>query len=133
MGAVFVVEQLSTGKARALKLMLPDLAASADARRRFELEARIGSKIESEHVVEIHSAGVDETTRAPYLVMELLVGEDLADRVERTGPLDPAELAAVFQQLCHAVGAAHDVGIVHRDLKPENVFLATTKRAGESK
>src|SRR4051812_35196494 len=85
MGAVYVVEQLSTGKSRALKTMHPELAVDADARRRFQLEARIGSKIESEHVVEIHSAGVDEESRSPYLVMELLSGESLAERLERQG------------------------------------------------
>ncbi len=133
MGAVYVAEQLSTAKSRALKLMLPELASDADARRRFQLEARVGSKIESEHVVEIQSAGVDEATKAPYLVMELLAGEDLEARIERDGPLGPAEAALVVDQLCHAVAAAHDVGVVHRDLKPNNVFLATTKRAGAAR
>src|SRR6187431_1272965 len=80
MGAVYVVEQLSTGKERALKLMRPELAENADFRRRFELEARVGARIESEHVVEIHSAGVDATSGTPYIVMELLDGEDLATR-----------------------------------------------------
>jgi tRNA A-37 threonylcarbamoyl transferase component Bud32 len=128
MGAVYVVDQLSTGKARALKVMRPEIAHDADSRRRFELEARAGAGIESEHVVEIHSAGVDGGT--PYIVMELLHGEDLATRVERTGPLSPTELREVFEQLCHAVAAAHVAGIVHRDLKPANVFLARSKRAG---
>jgi tRNA A-37 threonylcarbamoyl transferase component Bud32 len=132
MGAVYLVEQTSTGKSRALKLMLPELAADADMRRRFQQEARIGAKIESAHVVEIHSAGVDEATRTPYLVMELLDGEDVEARVARSGPLSPAQAALVFEQLCHAVSAAHDVGIIHRDLKPNNVFLAKTKRAGDA-
>jgi eukaryotic-like serine/threonine-protein kinase len=129
MGAVYVVSQNSTGKERALKLMHPVLAASADARRRFLLEARVGAGIDSEHVVEIHSAGVDEATGAPYLVMELLQGEDLLTRVDR-GPLTKDELLEVFEQICHAMGAAHDRGIVHRDLKPENVFLSRARRAG---
>src|SRR5687768_1511171 len=89
MGAVYVVDQLSTGKARALKVMRPELAGEEELRRRFQQEARIGAKIESEHVVEIHSAGVDEATKAPFIVMELLVGEDLASRLEK-GPLDLA-------------------------------------------
>src|ERR1700710_1720861 len=89
MGAVYVVDQLSTGKARALKLMRPEVAQDADSRRRFELEARVGAHIESDHVVEIHSAGIDAGT--PYIVMELLDGEDLATRVRRSGPLEAAE------------------------------------------
>jgi serine/threonine-protein kinase len=128
MGSVYVVNQLSTGKARALKLMRRELAQDADSRRRFELEARVGAKIESDHIVEIHSAGVD--SGSPYIVMELLDGEDLKTRIERTGALEMSETRAVFEQLCHAVAAAHVAGIVHRDLKPENVFLARTKRAG---
>jgi eukaryotic-like serine/threonine-protein kinase len=133
MGAVYVVDQLSTGKSRALKLMRPELAGDEELRRRFQQEARIGGKIESEHIVEIHSAGVDDKSGVPFIVMELLVGEDLATRVERTGPLAPAQALDLFEQLCHAVAAAHDAGIVHRDLKPENIFLAEAKRAGKER
>jgi tRNA A-37 threonylcarbamoyl transferase component Bud32 len=128
MGAVYVVEQLSTGKSRALKLMKPELAQDAQSRQRFELEAKIGARIESDHVVEIQSAGVESKT--PYIVMELLDGEDLRTRIDRTGPVSPIEARDIFEQLCHAVAAAHAAGIIHRDLKPENVFLAKTKRAG---
>ena len=130
MGAVFVVEQLSTGKQRALKLMRPEVAQDAQSRQRFELEAKAGSRIESDHVVEIHSAGVDAGT--PYIVMELLDGEDLATRMDRAGAFTPSDARDLFEQLCHAVAAAHAAGIIHRDLKPENVFLARKKRAGES-
>ncbi len=130
MGSVFVAEQRSTGKLRALKLMHPQLAASDEARRRFEQEARIGAKIDSEHVVEVQAAGVDAASGAPFLVMELLEGEDLARIVARRGAFAPAEVAAVFEQLGHAMSAAHAAGIVHRDLKPENVFLARARRSG---
>ncbi len=129
MGAVYVVEQLSTRKLRALKLMQPAIASDPEFRRRFEQEARIGARIASEHVVEVHAAGVDATTGAPYLIMELLEGEDLAHRIERAGPLPPSELVAICAQLCHALGAAHRAGVVHRDLKPENIFLANAHRA----
>jgi serine/threonine protein kinase len=129
MGAVYVVEQVSTGKERALKLMRTELAGDAEALRRFQQEARIGARIESEHVVEIHSAGVDDTTKMPYLVMELLAGENLETRIARA-PLTAAEAYPIFQQICHAIGAAHAANVVHRDLKPENVFLARARRAG---
>jgi eukaryotic-like serine/threonine-protein kinase len=131
MGAVYVVEQLSTGKSRALKLMKPEIAQDAQSRQRFELEAKIGARIESDHIVEIQSAGVESGT--PYIVMELLDGEDLRTRVERTGPMAPGDVREIFEQLCHAVAAAHGAGIIHRDLKPENVFLAKTKRAGDAR
>jgi serine/threonine protein kinase len=128
MGAVYLVQQLSTGRRRALKLMHPDLAQNEEARRRFVLEAQVGSRIPSEHIVEVHAAGVDEATGAPYLVMEFLEGEDLATRLRRRGPMDVSVARELFRQMCHALGAAHDVGIVHRDLKPQNVFLAEHQR-----
>jgi hypothetical protein len=119
MGAVYIAEQLSTGRRRALKVMRPELVANPELRKRFEQEARIGAKIDSEHVVEVHAAGIDPATGMPWLVMELLAGEDLAKTIERRGALPPNEARAVLEQLCHAIGAAHAAGIVHRDLKPE--------------
>ncbi|MBI3200555.1 MAG: hypothetical protein HYZ29_03360 [Myxococcales bacterium] len=105
MGAVYVAEQLSTGRRRALKLLLPSLVDSERSRERFEQEARVASRIASDHVVEVVSAGVDPGTGAPWLAMELLEGETLAQRVERSGPLGPAETLEVMRQLCHALVA----------------------------
>ncbi|MCC6521392.1 MAG: SUMF1/EgtB/PvdO family nonheme iron enzyme, partial [Polyangiaceae bacterium] len=131
MGAVYVAEQLSTGARRALKVVLPELVADEGARKRFEREARVGARIESEHVVEVLAAGVDGTTGMPYLVMELLEGEDLEAYLERRGALSAAETLALLAQVCHAVGAAHRAGIVHRDLKLENVFRAIPRGKGD--
>jgi tRNA A-37 threonylcarbamoyl transferase component Bud32 len=130
MGAIYVVEQISTGKQRALKLMLPQLVADAALRRRFEQEARVGALIESEHVVEVVGAGVDAATNTPWIAMELLVGDDLSQVVAQRGSLGVPEVRLIFEQLCHAVGAAHRAGVVHRDLKPENIFLTRSRRAG---
>jgi eukaryotic-like serine/threonine-protein kinase len=127
MGEVYVAEQLSTGKRRALKIMHGGLVADAAQRTRFVHEARVGSAIASDHVVEVIGAGVDEATGLPWLAMELLDGEDLAAHVTRLGALAPEEVRRLFRQLCHAVGAAHTAGIVHRDLKPQNVFLAKAR------
>src|SRR6516225_9370983 len=77
MGTVYVVEQLSTGSLRALKLMLPELAQNESFRARFAQEARVGSRIESDHVVQVIGAGVDAETGSPWLAMELLKGETL--------------------------------------------------------
>ncbi len=131
MGSVFVALQLSTGKERALKLMHRDLVSDPASRQHFEQEATVGSRIASEHIVEVQAAGVDAATRLPYLVMELLQGEDMSERLTR-GPFTLTEAATVFQQIAHALGAAHDAGVVHRDLKPENVFLAQSRRSNES-
>jgi eukaryotic-like serine/threonine-protein kinase len=128
MGSVFVVDQLSTGKQRALKVMATELAMDPPARERFVLEARAASAIDSDHVVEIVTAGVDEETGAPFLVMELLRGEDLGEVAGRVGPLPLGDVAEVLSQLGHALEQAHAQGIVHRDLKPDNVFLCVSRR-----
>jgi protein-disulfide isomerase/serine/threonine protein kinase len=130
MGAIYVAEQLSTGNERALKLMLPQLVADEKLRQRFEQEARVGARIESDHVVQVVAAGIDAASGTPWLAMELLKGETLAERVARDGPRPHTEVREMFAQLCHALAAAHDVGVVHRDLKPENVFLAAPRHAG---
>jgi tRNA A-37 threonylcarbamoyl transferase component Bud32 len=129
MGAVYVARQISTGRLRALKLMQPELVQNDDLRRRFLLEAKIGASIASEHVVDVQVAGIDDATEAPFLVMELLDGVDLATHLERSGPLAEEPTRELFRQLCHALALAHQAGIVHRDLKPANVFLAKPKRA----
>ncbi len=130
MGAVYVAEQLSTGKERALKVLLPGVVDDARNRESFALEARVGSRIESDHVVEVVGAGVDDETGAPWLAMELLRGESLGDRVRRRGALPRDEVAALFDQLGDALSKAHRAGVVHRDLKPENLFVAESRIRG---
>ncbi len=129
MGAVYVVDQLSTGERRALKLMHLNLVADPRQRARFEQEAKIGSLIRSDHVVKVIMAGVDDTTGLPFLAMELLEGTELEAMIASQGRIEPNELSIVLSQLCHALGAAHASGIVHRDLKPENIFIASAQRA----
>ena len=127
MGAVYRVLQISTERRRALKLLHPVLVDDEQARERFFQEARIGSRIASDRVVEVIGAGVDGNT--PWLAMELLDGEDLATRLKRS-PLAGAEARSLFGQLGEALAAAHAVGVVHRDLKPENVFLVRSRKEG---
>ena len=130
MGAVYVVEQAGTGRERALKLMHPILVADEKSVERFEREARVGSLIDSDHVVEVVAAGVEPKGPTPWLCMELLKGETLADRIEKRGPAPRGELIEIMRQLGHAIVAAHKAGIIHRDLKPENIFLAESRRVG---
>ena len=129
MGAVYVAEQLSTGKQRALKTMHPQFVADAGLRERFAQEARIGARIESEHVVDVVAAGIDATTKMPWLAMELLKGETVAEAVARGRIIEPRFASDCLLQLGDALAEAHVAGVVHRDLKPENLFLTTTKRA----
>jgi serine/threonine protein kinase len=130
MGEVYVAEQLSTGKRRALKLMKADLVKVPGLLARFEQEARIGARITSEHVVEVVGAGVDASLGMPWLAMELLEGENLEAMLARRGPIPWPEARSLFSQIGHAVGAAHEAGVVHRDLKPENVFVARAQQVG---
>ena len=132
MGSVYVAQQISTEKLRALKIMNPGIVANPEFRKRFALEARVGSRIRSEHVVEVIAAGVDAATQTPFIVMELLEGEDLEAALTKRERFPVEEAREVIGQLCHAVGEAHAQGIVHRDLKPENVFLALARRRGGS-
>lgn len=130
MGRLYVAEQMSTGKRRALKLMLPELVQDTRLRDRFVQEARVGAKIASEHVVEVVGAGVDPSTGTPWIAMELLEGSNLEQWRARNALPSAADIRLIAAELFHAMSAAHDAGIVHRDLKPQNVFLAKSQRAG---
>jgi serine/threonine-protein kinase len=125
MGAVYECVHRTTRKRRALKLMLPQIVSSQEMRERFELEARVTAEIESDHIVETFDAGVDGETGAPFLVMELLRGDDLDAILKRRGPFTAQETVALLSQAALALDATHAAGIVHRDLKPQNLFLTT--------
>jgi serine/threonine-protein kinase len=125
MGAVYEVVHLETKPHRALKVMLPTIVRDESMRNRFRLEAQVTADVESDHIVETFDAGVDLETGAPFLVMELLRGEDLAHHLHARGRLPPEEVVGVLSQLARALEQTHASGIVHRDLKPENLFIAT--------
>jgi serine/threonine-protein kinase len=130
MGAVYVVEQLSTGKQRAMKVMLPGLVRDAERRARFLAEAKISTRIESDNVVEVLGAGVDEATSTPWMVMELLEGDILPTVLTRYPTVPPDGVLEIVGQLCDALGRAHRVGIIHSDIKPDNVYIAVSRRRG---
>lgn len=123
MGAVYEVLDEKTDKRRALKVMLPRALEDSDFRARFQREAKVTGAIESDHVVLVSDAGIDDATGAPFLVMELLSGEELAMVVDRTGALPTAEALTYLFQAARGLDKTHAAGIVHRDLKPENLFL----------
>jgi serine/threonine-protein kinase len=123
MGAVYEVVDQRTQRRRALKVMLPSLVGDGDLRARFALEARVTANVESDHIVETFDAGIDEETGSPFLVMELLRGEDLGARLEKGVRVPAPEVVALLRQAGRALDRTHDAGIVHRDLKPSNLFL----------
>ncbi|UQA62062.1 serine/threonine protein kinase [Polyangium aurulentum] len=123
MGAVYEVIDQKTLRRRALKVMLPSIVAQPEMRQRFKLEATITADIVSEHIVETFDADVDAATGAPFLVMELLRGDDLANVLGSRRRLEPREVVLILSQAARALDKTHAHGIVHRDLKPENIFI----------
>ncbi|MEP7123808.1 MAG: serine/threonine-protein kinase [Byssovorax sp.] len=123
MGAVYEVVHLETDRRHALKVMHAHLFESEDMRDRFKLEARIAAQIESDYIVYVSDAGVDLATAMPFLVMELLRGEELGVRLKRLTRLPPEEVVTYMEQAAWALDRTHAAAIVHRDLKPQNLFL----------
>ena len=121
MGAVYEAENLGIGKKVALKFVDKELARDEQVTSRFAREARAASSIESANIVTVFDAGIEDGR--PYLVMELLRGEDLGTRLRRLGRVPVADALHVAAQVLRGLARAHDAGIVHRDLKPDNVFL----------
>jgi serine/threonine-protein kinase len=125
MGAVYEGEHVEIGKRVAIKVIEHDHARSTELAARFRREARAASAVESEHIVQVFDVGQDEAVGL-YMVMELLVGEDLASRLEASGGKIPVDEAiTIATQAARALGKAHAAGVVHRDLKPANLFLTT--------
>jgi len=123
MGAVYEVIHLETERRRALKVMHAHFVDSPDFRERFKREARVAAQIDSDYIVDVFDAGVDEATKMPFLAMELLRGEELARMLKRVGRLSGADVVSCLLQTSLALDRTHKASIVHRDLKPENIFL----------
>jgi hypothetical protein len=121
MGVVLKVFDENLHRVVAIKVMAPQLAASATARQRFTREARAQAAVAHEHVVTIHA--VEEANGLPYIVMQFVAGQSLQDRLDKTGPLPVAEVLRIGMQAASGLAAAHAQGLVHRDVKPANILL----------
>ncbi len=121
MGSVWQARHLTLDTPLAVKFIGPDVIRLNEARKRFEREAKTAALLKSPHVVQIHDYGVEGDL--PYLVMELLAGEDLGERLKRKGRLSMRETSNIVGQVARALRRAAEEGIVHRDLKPSNVFI----------
>jgi serine/threonine-protein kinase len=121
LGAVYEASHLRLVRRFAIK-MLTGVGASPDDLVRFKREALITSALGHPHILEVIDFNQTEEG-VPYLVMELLDGEDLARRLQRVERLPLGQTARIFQQVASALEAVHQRGIVHRDLKPHNIFL----------
>ena len=122
MGSVWVAWHTTLNIEIAIKFIDAALGARDEVLSRFAQEARTAAKIKSPHVVSIIDYGSDDWRR-PYIAMELLQGETLADRLERDVQLPLRDVAQIVNQACKGLSRAHAAGVTHRDLKPENVFL----------
>jgi len=120
MGEVYRARDTRLGRDVAIKILPQHLTEKADARQRFEREARAVSSLNHPHICVLYDIGHQDGT--DFLVMELLEGETLAKRLEK-GPLATAELLRIAIQIADALDKAHRQGILHRDLKPSNIML----------
>ena len=129
MGVVFHAEDPALERPVAVKAMLPNLAASAAARRRFLREGRAAAALHHDHIVPIFQVGEDRGV--PYIAMPLLRGESLEDRLKREGAVPPAEAFRIGREIALGLAAAHARRLVHRDIKPGNVWLESDAEDGE--
>jgi hypothetical protein len=121
MGAVYLAHELALDRDVAIKVLPPELAATAGLRERFKREARTAARLTHPHIVPLHTFG--EVAGLMYFVMGYVAGESLAARLQRQGPFDPDAARTLLASVCDALDYAHRLGVVHRDIKPDNVLI----------
>ena len=126
MGVVYEAEDTNLGRHVALKFLTPSMANDESLLQRFQREARAASSLNHPNICTIH--GIEQHESEHFIVMELLEGESLADRIRR-GPIDIDTVLRLGVQIADALESAHSKGIVHRDLKPANIFVTTRGQA----
>ncbi len=122
MGAVWLADHLTLKTQVAVKFILAGRETDTEARERFSREAEAAAQVKSPHVAQIFDHGVTEDG-IPFIVMELLEGEDCSRYLATHGRLGLHEAAAIVTQVCRALARAHAKGLIHRDVKPANIFL----------
>jgi serine/threonine-protein kinase len=121
MATIFRATDLQLGRDVAVKLLRTEYLRDPDFSSRFRSEARAAASLSHPNIVGVHDYGEDPS--GPYIVMELVDGEDLATVLRANGPLPPRQAARVAAAVARALAAAHAKGIVHRDVKPGNVLI----------
>jgi protein-disulfide isomerase/serine/threonine protein kinase len=128
--ASFLAEQQGAATPRTLKILSPRLVDDPALRARFEPDLRVGARVVSPSVAPILDAGIDAASGQPWLAREALKGESLESFAEGRGAITVGEVADLFEQLCHGVGAIHAAGLAHQDLRPATIFLETPSTPG---
>lgn len=105
----------------AIKIMKPEAASNPNVKQRFLREARCAASIDHDHIVKIYDVGEDRGV--PFMVMPLLQGESLNDRLKRLGKLDQDQALRIGYEIALGLAAAHERGLIHRDIKPDNLWL----------
>ncbi len=131
MSAVYVAMNVALQAQVALKVISPKLGAQPEAVQRFAREGVATSRVRHRAIIQIFDAGEDRGM--PWLAMELLPGETLAERTDREGPLPAAEVVRIAGEIASALVAVHQLGIIHRDLKPQNIFLDSSEKPPQPK
>jgi serine/threonine protein kinase len=121
MAVVYLARDDELGRPVALKVLADNLADDAQLRGRFVREARLAARLSHPNVVRVYDAG--EEDGRPYIVMECVDGESLAELLLREGRLDADRVAELGLQACAGLEHAHRAGLVHRDVKPANLLL----------
>src|SRR6202795_187530 len=119
MGEVYQAHDTKLGRDVAIKVLPEAFAHDADRLSRFQREAKMLASLNHPNIATIH--GLEDSNGTSYLVMELVSGENLAERIKREGAVPVEESLAICKQIAEALEAAHEKGIIHRDLKPANV------------
>src|SRR5256886_2410886 len=125
MGEVYLAEDARLDRKVAIKVLPADFAKDEDRLKRFEQEAKATSALNHPNILTVHDIG--EHDGKPYIVSELLEGEELRQRLN-DGAIPLRKVTDYAQQIVSGLSAAHEKGIVHRDLKPENLFITKDDR-----
>ena len=124
MAKVYRATQISMQRPVALKMIQPSLLHDGQTIKRFYREARAASQLSHPNIVNVHDFGVDDEKQTPFIAMELIDGQNLADILAAKGALDEARACGLLAQVARALVVAHAKGVIHRDLKPENIMVS---------
>src|SRR5216110_2844875 len=121
MATVYLAQDLKHGRAVAIKVLRPELAAALGAER-FLREIEVAARLTHPHILPLHDSG--QAGGSLYYVMPYIEGESLRDRLEREGPLPVEDALRITREVAGALSYAHSHDVVHRDIKPENILLS---------